>query len=1065
MVPAVDTFPRGLKINGKTISAASGVEDFVRVINRDAPGITAVLNGNGTITLSNDTGDDIVIQNGPNNHPTATDFGFQEGVHTGFMSLKAAADKPISLQANTAELGLKGEGTVADVQKLGFNETKGAEMTTGGTVNNQKFNNSDMIKINGIKVPASVDTSAMSKAHAINKISSQTNVVASAHTEKKYALDFRNFAETHSGRGESMATLATDLDVSRTDRVSFNLGKSHYAIDKRNGVLTDLDFATASVKFGSSGVNAGSEQRLSFVFGGKNYVADKRSGLRIGLNNLSEVRAIKVGSVSMELTSSQVSSTENLVKALNGNANFNTEYRAYVVDNKNIEIRAKSGTAISPEIVKLGQENKQELTMDTTGMTLSDVKKVHVGANVVDLTDKTKLVLDTSALSGSGNKITVPGLKNPITLTSNTPASIKQQIETAYTTAGVSNIAVTESGGKLTFAYKDGVTKFSNEDDASLQSSSGTTVATSAYHVRNGSLTEIKNALMADSALASNYDVTVSGGKITFTAKSSASAFGTTNSVQFRNDGDTALTPATPNKYGYTADTNTTGHLASLRILASVDFDVTKGGMTEALRKATDVATGETAEDIVKSANYDSNTGTLDIKARVAGRFETVTAEGAVKAKPDTVAGTTTVGASNEHGYLRISYVDRDDSGRNAERILNLNVGTGDIESRVRSLNNNANFNRFFEAFVIDGDTIDIRFKNKGWDNSQKNMRVGWFNGRPNAQVDLKATTAVKATNFDDNNLVNHLKGKVDTNGDGTVDTKDGLVALSDDATKNTSSSQFDVTFRAGRLKLTSIGANQNFTNLLVDGSSVRSVLTPYVSPEQAKTGSQISVNGVRLNMVGVRDLASLVSRVNDAGITGIRAEADEKTGRLSFVSATGQNIVIRSWTGDSSKLGNPFLNGVSQASSEELSAADNIFGRIKLESKKGTAIRITGMDNSLKKAGLSAQGGQKSNVGTGLSIENNANADEALRKLDSAIDKVGSLRANLGAVQNRVMKTMNNLRSTRINMAAARSRILDTDFSKESTKLTKTNVLSQAAQAMLAQANKMPQQVLKLLQ
>lgn len=1071
MVPAVSTFPRGLKINGVTIAAAPTIEDYVRVINRDAPGITAVLNGNGTVTLSNDTGDDIVIQNGPNNRPSATDFGFVQGVHTGFMSLKAEADAPIHIKANTVELGLRGDGKVSDVQKLGFNETAGSAETEGGNVSDEKILNSDMLKINGIKVPPSVDTSAMSKAHSINKITSQTSVVASARTEKKYALDFRNFAETHTGRGEAMSTLQTDLDVVRTDRFSFNLGKSHYAIDKRNGVLTDMDFATASVTYNASSVDAGDEQRLSFVFRGKNYVADKRAGLKIGLNAISEIRSFRLGTgagaVSMELTSANVANTTDMVTALNGNADFSAKYRAYVVDSNDIEIRAKNGTAISPEILKLGQENKQEIRLDTTGVTLANIKSVHAGANKVDLTDENKIVLDVANITGSGNTIRVPGVGSPIALSSNTPSAIKTAIDNAYTTNSITNISVTLTGSKLTFAYTDGTTNFSNPAGAKVMNSAGADIVTSAHKVRNGSLAEIRTAVLSNTQFATNYDVAVEGTTLKITAKSAGNAFSSINGVELRDAGDLKLTPTNSPKFGYTETTAVTNRLADLKILRAVNFDVTQAGLKSKLRQAINIDSGETADKIVKDATYDSVNKTLEIKARISGRFESVKTEGAIPSSGSvqSITGSTTAGASNEHGHLRITFVDQDDTGNNVAKTLNLNVGNGTIESRVVSLNNNANFSRYFEAFVIDGDTIDIRFKNRGWTNADKNLRLGWFNGTPGASVTLKNTTAVKATNFDSNNIVNHLKGKTDTNGDGLIDNRDGLRSLDDDGLVNLSSNKFDVSFRSGRLSLTAVQAEQNFTNLRVNGNPVRSILSPYVKPESAKSGSQISVNGVRINMVGVKDLASLVSRINSAGITGIKAGADVETGRLSFTSATGQNIILRSWTGNSDKLGNEFLAGVAQASTEELSAPDRIYGRIKLQSQRGTAIRVTGMEKSLKKVGLSAQGGESGNIGSGLSIENNANADEALRKLDTAIDKVGSLRANLGAVQNRVMKTINNLRSTRINMSAARSRIMDADFSKESTKLTRANVLAQAAQSMLAQANKMPQQVLKLLQ
>ncbi|WP_139491164.1 flagellin [Brevibacillus dissolubilis] len=79
-------------------------------------------------------------------------------------------------------------------------------------------------------------------------------------------------------------------------------------------------------------------------------------------------------------------------------------------------------------------------------------------------------------------------------------------------------------------------------------------------------------------------------------------------------------------------------------------------------------------------------------------------------------------------------------------------------------------------------------------------------------------------------------------------------------------------------------------------------------------------------------------------------------------------------------------------------------------------------------------------------------------------IDNVSKSRAHLGALQNRLEHTVNNLGTTTENLTAAESRIRDTDMAKEMMAFTKNNILTQASQAMLAQANQQPQGVLQLL-
>jgi flagellin len=88
-----------------------------------------------------------------------------------------------------------------------------------------------------------------------------------------------------------------------------------------------------------------------------------------------------------------------------------------------------------------------------------------------------------------------------------------------------------------------------------------------------------------------------------------------------------------------------------------------------------------------------------------------------------------------------------------------------------------------------------------------------------------------------------------------------------------------------------------------------------------------------------------------------------------------------------------------------------------------------------------------------------------AIETVNNAISKVSHQRSSLGAIQNRLEHTINNLDTAAENLQASESRIRDVDMAKEMTEYTKNNILTQAAQAMLAQANQQPQSVLQLLQ
>ena len=101
----------------------------------------------------------------------------------------------------------------------------------------------------------------------------------------------------------------------------------------------------------------------------------------------------------------------------------------------------------------------------------------------------------------------------------------------------------------------------------------------------------------------------------------------------------------------------------------------------------------------------------------------------------------------------------------------------------------------------------------------------------------------------------------------------------------------------------------------------------------------------------------------------------------------------------------------------------------------------------------------------SGLSVSSVATSQAALSALDTAIDKVSSFRASFGAYENRLDAVINNLTTLQVNTDAARSRIEDADFAQETTKMTKAQILSQAATSMLAQANASKQSLLQLLQ
>jgi flagellin len=99
-----------------------------------------------------------------------------------------------------------------------------------------------------------------------------------------------------------------------------------------------------------------------------------------------------------------------------------------------------------------------------------------------------------------------------------------------------------------------------------------------------------------------------------------------------------------------------------------------------------------------------------------------------------------------------------------------------------------------------------------------------------------------------------------------------------------------------------------------------------------------------------------------------------------------------------------------------------------------------------------------------GLNISTQASANDAISSIDKALESVTGMRSEMGAIQNRLEYTISNLTSISTNTSASRSRIMDTDYATETSNLAKAQIISQAATAMLAQANQSAQSVLALL-
>ena len=175
-------------INGDTVAVQTSMDDLVTEINQSVSGVTANLNSDNSITLSNTTGNDIIIAG-----TAPTDAGFTAGTYLGYLKLANIDETYVKIEPMTKNNGYAtNTGNISDLANFGFNEVDSSTITTSGLVSSNALTASHDIKINDYAVGASTSSSAAAKAEAINQITSSTNVSASGSNLVTVTLNFSN---------------------------------------------------------------------------------------------------------------------------------------------------------------------------------------------------------------------------------------------------------------------------------------------------------------------------------------------------------------------------------------------------------------------------------------------------------------------------------------------------------------------------------------------------------------------------------------------------------------------------------------------------------------------------------------------------------------------------------------------------------------------------------------------------------------------------------------------------------------------------------------------------------
>jgi flagellin len=245
---------------------------------------------------------------------------------------------------------------------------------------------------------------------------------------------------------------------------------------------------------------------------------------------------------------------------------------------------------------------------------------------------------------------------------------------------------------------------------------------------------------------------------------------------------------------------------------------------------------------------------------------------------------------------------------------------------------------------------------------------------------------------------------------------------------------------------------------------------TAAISAGSISSGS-VYINGVNLGAVTVTandGTGALVSAINDiTSSTGVSASTDTSN-KLVLTAADGRNITVTvkdteetgilelgesaQWTNNTAV----FRSSVRLTSENEISLTGSMADLY----ESSSSAPATNTSDTSKSVAID---GSTYNVAS-LSIDTQANAEAALLTVDAAMNDVNGVRAEIGAVQNRLQFTVANLEISAENLGSAESRIMDADFASETATYTKNQIMVQAATAILAQANTLPQLALQLL-
>jgi flagellin len=394
---------------------------------------------------------------------------------------------------------------------------------------------------------------------------------------------------------------------------------------------------------------------------------------------------------------------------------------------------------------------------------------------------------------------------------------------------------------------------------------------------------------------------------------------------------------------------------------------------------------------------------------------------------------------------IRELAVQSSNSGNSASDRSSINLEAQQLISEIDRVATNSAFNG---SKLLDGSFANQDFQVGSGNNSDDRINISIGNAKANSLggggstgTTTTTSTAVSAVALEAGDLTINGFAVGASVSDGVSSQNSSASAIAKANAINAISGQTGITAKANATVMT-LAALTSTTNEVTPAGSLK-------------------INGVDIGALSTtasvdERRAQFIGAINNISAqTGVVASASGTAGVIILTAADGRNIHADMTAG----------TGVTGLADKSESATITL-----TSSTSKSAVIMGGTTAGLGKVGIAngsvALAATSTTLGfvSGVNLSTQTDSQSALSVLDRAIDTVTNSRANLGAYQNRFEAAISNLQTTTMNLSASRSRILDTDYAKETTNLAKSQIITQAATAMLAQANQSGQSVLALL-